>query len=461
MALAQLDTPIGPQRAVHSVRPTRCVALVTFDRIGARLSGSAIRVLELARALEEAGHQCTVIATGLDSDADPYTFVVQTFDLRDARRTLLPLLAGADVVVLPLQALARIPLLASLRVPLVFDIYDPFVFEMLASGTGRPLEERRSKVRAHCSVMNHVLRRGDFFLCASERQRDMWLGALAANGRLVPAAEGDAAFRRLIDVVPMGIAEASPVRTPGVRPASLPIDHTVIVSLGVLWDWQDPVTAVRAIALVAQRRLDIHLVLFAGAHPTAGQVPTAAADRARAIAAELGVLDRQVHFVSEWVPYGERGRYLCACDAGITTHRSSLESHFSFRTRVLDYLWAGLPVLCTAGEVLAEFVARHQLGTVVPENDPGALATAFERIADDAEFVEACRARIAALRPSLEWRVAAEALVRYCEAPRLGDRSARGVAELNQIASAAWRVARTEGLRAAIQRVHRYAFLRK
>ena len=28
--------------------------------------------------------------------------------------------------------------------------------------------------------------RGDFFVCASERQRDYWLGMLAAEGRITP-----------------------------------------------------------------------------------------------------------------------------------------------------------------------------------------------------------------------------------------------------------------------------------
>jgi len=436
---------------------TRRVTLVTLDGVGARLAGSAIRALELGRALSQAGHQPTVLTPVLEPDADAYPFPVRAFDLNDARGTLLPLLADAEVIVLPLHALVRMPVLNTIRTPLVFDIYDPFVFELLASGTGRPLDHRRREVRAHCSVINHALHRGDFFICASERQRDMWIGALAANGRLVPAADGDPSFRHLIDVVPLGITDEAPVRVDG-APTVFSPSGTVIVSSGVIWDWQDPLTAIGAIAQIAQHRPDIHLVLFAGPHPTGGQ--TSAADSARAMAAERGVLDRQVHFLNEWVPYAERGRYLCECDAGITTHRSSLESHFSFRTRVLDYLWAGLPVVCTEGDVLAEFVAQHQLGIVVREGDEGALAAAFERIADDKVFVESCRTNIALVQGSLTWRVAAEPLARYCEAPRFGDRSARGIAATRELAVSAWRVLRKEGLRRAVERVHRHAFLR-
>ena len=420
------------------------VSLVTFDPVGARLAGSVIRVLELARALADAGHKPTVLTPRLESDADMYPFPVRTLD---------PIMAAdADVVVLPFHALVRIPALARLRTPLVFDLYDPFIFELLASGT------RRREVRAHCSVLNHVLRRGDFFLCGSERQRDMWLGALVSCGRVLPSVEVDECFRRLIDVVPFGIQDDL-ARDPGWAPAIkgvLPCispGDTVIVSGGALWEWQDPVTAVRAIARVAQRRSDVHLVLFAGGS-------SLAAGAARAAAAELGVLDRQVHFLSEWIPYAERGRYLSECDAGITTHRSSLESHFSVRTRVLDYLWAGLPVVCTEGDVLADFVTRHELGMVVGEGDEHGLATAFERIAEDPAFVEACRQRIAGIRPTLTWRTAAQPLIRYCEGPFTGDRAPRGAEAVRDLASAAWHVLRTQGIREAARRVHRHAFVR-
>ena len=33
---------------------------------------------------------------------------------------------------------------------------------------------------------NRLLQSGDFFICGNERQRDFWLGMLAANGRLTP-----------------------------------------------------------------------------------------------------------------------------------------------------------------------------------------------------------------------------------------------------------------------------------
>src|SRR5438128_997196 len=76
------------------------------------------------------------------------------------------------------------------------------------------------------------LRRGDFFLCASQRQRDFWLGMLAAAGRVNPYTfAADPVLRRLIDVLPFGIPDDAPQRArpaiKGVVPGIGPDDQVV------------------------------------------------------------------------------------------------------------------------------------------------------------------------------------------------------------------------------------------
>ena len=47
------------------------------------------------------------------------------------------------------------------------------------------------------------------------------------------------------------------------------------------------------------------------------------------------------------------------------THFDNLETRFSFRTRILDYLWADLPMIVTEGDSMADLVKEHDLGQVV------------------------------------------------------------------------------------------------
>jgi hypothetical protein len=366
-----------------------------------------------------------------------------------------------------------LPFLASLRVPLVLDLYDPLLLELLETGKDQPLAVRTREALAHTTILNHALRRGDFFLCASERQRDLWLGALAANGRLVPQAGMDASFRRLIDVVPFGLssspaAASEPAPGRSALRALLPAlgaAETVLVWGGGLWDWLDPTTLMRAMALMTVRRPGVHLLLFAGVHPTGDEVGASAAAVARQRAAEVagGLFGRQVHFLADYVPYADRGRYLSECDAGVSTHTPHLESHFAFRTRIVDYLWAGLPVVCTEGDVLAEAVAQHGLGIVVPPQDAHALAGAFERVAVDPSFVRLCRAQIAANRHRFAWDVAVQPLARFGDEPYLAarlTRARRGLSRGGMLAAAAWQVLAVHGPREAIRRFHRHLFLR-
>ena len=123
-------------------------------------------------------------------------------------------------------------------------------------------------------------------------------------------------------------------------------------------------------------------------------------------------------FNEGWVPYDDRQNYLLDADVGVSTHFDHLEAEFSFRTRVLDYLWAGLPVVTTGGDSLAQLVADEHLGLVVPPEDPDALAVALERALADPEFAKSCRDNLGRVAPQLAWSKVLEPLTAFCGEPR-------------------------------------------
>jgi glycosyltransferase involved in cell wall biosynthesis len=428
----------------------RRILFITFDLIGPRIGGSAIRVLGLARALAERGHFPMVAAPRVKEGYPEQPFPIRTFETMRPAEKLRPLLEAADCVVLPLHGLARLPLLRDAKIPLVFDIYDPIVFELM--------ETAPAEVSGHFDLLERVLRRGDFFLCASERQRDFWLGALAGVGRLT---SGGAEMRGLIDVVPFGI-DPTPIATarPG-RPVlkavipTLATAEKVIVWPGGIWDWTDPEILMRAMRILGQRAPGLHLVFFAGRHPSDGQTDSGAARKARSLADEFGLRGRTVHFIDDYVPYAERGRYLAECDAAVSTHRANLESHFAYRTRLLDCIWAGLPIVCTAGDVFAELVVRHEWGIVVAAGDAESLAHALERVARDDEFAANCRARMAESRHLFNWSDAVEPLARFCRQPRV-THAVSSVSDFGMLTKTAWGVFKTKGPAETARRLKQY-----
>jgi hypothetical protein len=124
-----------------------------------------------------------------------------------------------------------------------------------------------------------------------------------------------------------------------------------------------------------------------------------------------------VFFNDAWVPYAERQNFLLEANVGVSTHANTLETEFSFRTRILDYLWAELPILSTTGDYLSEMVDRQQLGiTVAPRNVPQ-LKEAIVRLADDRAFVEQCKANIRNVRQPMRWSQVIQPLEAFCASP--------------------------------------------
>ena len=235
--------------------------------------------------------------------------------------------------------------------------------------------------------MEEQLARGDFFVCASDKQRDLWLGFLAALGRVNPKTYGDdPTLRRLVDVVPFGLPDAPPVHTrpalrgvvPGIGP-----DDDVVIWGGGIYDWFDPSTLIRAIDKVRVTRPQVRLYFLGMRHPKPDIGESAAATEARRLADTLGLTGTHVFFNEGWVAYDDRQNYLMEADVGVSLHLEHLETAYSFRTRLLDYLWAGLPVVASAGDGFAEIIAAEGIGTVVPGGDVDAVAQALLGLLSD------------------------------------------------------------------------------
>ncbi len=58
---------------------------------------------------------------------------------------------------------------------------------------------------------------------------------------------------------------------------------------------------------------------------------------------------------------------------------------------MLDYFWAGLPVVTTGGDALAAVVTESGAGIEVPAGDVEALAAALSKLLGDADLQAACR----------------------------------------------------------------------
>src|SRR5262249_33472432 len=139
--------------------------------------------------------------------------------------------------------------------------------------------------------------------------------------------------------------------------------------------------------------------------------------RTRELARALGLAERNVFFL-DWVPYAERAGYLLEADVGVSLHPDSVETRFAFRSRLLDCLWAGLPLVCTRGDALAELVEREGLGRVGAPEDEAGVADAILALLERPGLRTELAPRFAEVSAGLTWDRAVAPLAAYCRSPR-------------------------------------------
>src|SRR6266511_1352355 len=158
------------------------VLVLSSEPVGERMAGPAIRALEIARALGAAGNAVTLAAPAPSTlDADGLSLLEAGFADFDR---VLEAAGSHDVLVaqeLPAQMLRHV---RRLPIRLVADLYNPRPMEVLEAVRDRsPGAQRRAQALARLGTLA-MCAAADFIVCASEKQRDLWLGGMALEGLL-------------------------------------------------------------------------------------------------------------------------------------------------------------------------------------------------------------------------------------------------------------------------------------
>ncbi|MFC4243526.1 glycosyltransferase [Gryllotalpicola reticulitermitis] len=438
---------------------TTRVLIVTGDPIGSKMAGPAIRAFNMGEALSAVAQVTLASFGGVEAGyAAPFQLeYVRLGDQAHMRR----LEEQADVIIFQGLAMALFEAIEKTSKIVVADVYDPMHLEQLEQAKGQGEEAWSRAVSDATNVLNQQLARGDFFLAASERQRHLFIGQLAALGRINPLNyRGNPDLSKLIATVPFGLSSEPPVHEKQVLKGVLPgigEDDKVLLWSGGLYNWFDPHTLIRAVAELAKTHPDVRLFFQGTKHPHPGVPEMEIVATSRALASELGVADKNVFFNASWVDYAQRQNYLLEADAGVSTHYEHIETTFSFRTRILDYLWAGLPMVVTAGDHFAELIEKEKLGVVVGAEDVEGLVAALEKVLYDERFAAAARRNVARVAKRFRWQTVLQPLVDFvADARHAPDLVAAGDLTAGRPASAPVVHVRKRGLRHDLERAVYY-----
>jgi hypothetical protein len=208
------------------------VLVVSNEPVGGVMAGPAIRSLELARAVAK---ECEVtLAAPPPSQVDDPRICLLEATIEDFD-VLLGALRSHDVVVAQTAAGAA-PAIRNEAADQVRRRHVQPAYlraaRVLSHAEGPRLgaAQRRHvrRVHAQCAA-------ADVIICASEKQRDLWLGGLGLSGLIdLESYRRDRTYRAFVDVVPFGVADRPAVhRGPVLKGSGRGSSPTTTLRFGV------------------------------------------------------------------------------------------------------------------------------------------------------------------------------------------------------------------------------------
>lgn len=394
------------------------VAVFATEPVTERIGGLGIRQLEIARTL--AKHFDVRLLTEYRVGSHKQRFKIEQIDYERSHSLEEPI-RWADVVYGHQPQIG--PLVKKFKKPCAVDLLVHEYFEDLER---LPLGELDSLEQSvyFSECITRVARQldmGDFFLCANERERDYYLGILTVLGKLRPDTYlRDRNFDSLIGVVPFGIPRREPKKGKNIFRGKVqgigPKDFLIVWG-GTLANWFDCLTPARAMARLKKRCPSAKLIFTASKHPVTAEVPEAH-QKVIDLAREKGILDKSVFFSPGWIPYDQHEYYLTEADAGIVTFHDHIENRFSFRIRMVNYLWGNLPILSNPGNVMSDLIAEKNLGRIFAFGDDKELADQIEWMVTHPSALKKIRRNISAEKKKFHWDKVLAPLVQFCQNPQ-------------------------------------------
>lgn len=396
----------------------------------ARPSGKRVLVISYGpppvpgvAAVEGGGLRCWGLARGLVT-ADPTLAVTLAIPdwhdvplppthegvrlVRWSREAIAGLVADYDVVIAS-YCLGddSVRIADAVRPPqmLVLDAYVPIHVEMCARRSANRDREFTDFERERRN-WETVLRRGDVFLCASEQQRLYYLGVLATIGRINPLTYDEDPVR----IVPYGVhpEEPQPRRLPCTELVGRP-DAWKLLWFGGVYPWFDIEGLLEAVKILDE----IHptrLVVVGSRNPFVRND-----DFDRHHERFLQLVGRPdvaplVHLV-DWVQFHDRGDWYLDADMTILANQPGIENAVAWRTRVVDYLWARVPVATNGGDPIGDELIAAGAAVRIDVADPRSTAAAIAGVLKDPAARAAMQQQCGALREKYLWPTVVEPLL--------------------------------------------------
>lgn len=279
-----------------------------------------------------------------------------------------------DILYLPWSAT---PFLARLKqkIPTIVDYVGATLLEQFISFGTVPADFLRLKMKSFWI--------GDFFMTAGSRERYYLMGLLIGSKRLCTLKRKlSPSLIHLIPMIPPSIPPVLRKKVIEKKPCEL-----VILVAGAFLPWYSYSTLFEALDILVNHGRKNFKCVFFGGNPRN--------PRFEKLILRMG---RDSHFTNSLiftglVPFKERGNYYLQSDVAVNIPLSTVEDELSVRTRIMDYIWAKLPVITPATDEHSKMVIDNQGGFKYLANDPTSLSKVLESLMGKHGVQEITKAR--------------------------------------------------------------------
>ena len=336
------------------------------------MAGSALRAWEMGRVLELSGFETRIEAAPGSLAPGEGPKIVEWGEG-----------GWGDVLLTPPWSLRPRDFMNSAR-RLIIDGVTPLPAELDAMPQNEEVIRRRLRAAARIPL---ALARADALLVAGKAQRRWWQKHLGRRRAELPVLD-----------LPFGIPEEEAGDEVAELPG-LPPDHAVILWWGGVWPWLDLETLLAARARLGRRKLS--LVVPVGVRPGASR-SSFGPDELKAAMARHHLRPPELIGLETWYPYARRSALLNRASILTVLHHEGEEARLSFRTRAMDGIWAGVPLLLSEGGEVAELVRAGGWGAVTRPGDVASTAAALDLLLSERHQMR-CRQALEEAREHWRW----------------------------------------------------------
>lgn len=286
----------------------------------------------------------------------------------------------------------------SLDTQLILDVYVPIYVEVSARESEN-IDEEYSGYMRELDRYNKVLKRGDYFLCANDAQKTFYTGVLSSLGVLNPRSYRE---QRIL-IVPFGIEDKSQEASenPYVK-LGIGKNDFVVLWFGGLYPWFRVEELLGAMKSLKSKK-NIKFVIVGSKNPFNPNPDFFKQhDKAYAFSENEGLLGDTVHFV-EWVDFDKRINYYKGADIVISLNQPGDENQFSWRTRVMDYIWGDMVIVSNGGDPLSDELITAGAAIKLPELSSAAIVAIISKVHKDRKLLAATHSKLAKLKEKYYW----------------------------------------------------------